>query len=70
MKLGSADDGDREAGLSFACSLVISMHGLEKKGKPMEVTEANKRAFFEQSDGLVEQIVEFAQDRANFFKPA
>lgn len=65
-------DGENEAtdedGVIFVCSLVTEFHGIEKDGKPMAATEENKRAFFEQSDALVEQVLNFAQDRANFFK--
>ena len=70
LKNGGISNEDKEIGLAFASSLVISMHGIEKEGKPMEATEENKRDFFLQSDGLVEQVVKFAQNRANFFNPA
>lgn len=61
---------DEENGLEFICSLVTEIVGFEKDGKPMQTTEENKRAVFQQSDGLVEQVLNFAKDRANFFKRA
>ncbi|MFY0661315.1 MAG: hypothetical protein JXR15_12545 [Shimia sp.] len=70
LKNGDISDEEKEVGLAFASSLVISMHGLEKGGKTMEATEENKREFLLLSDGLVEQVVQFAQSRANFFNPA
>jgi hypothetical protein len=65
MKRREADD--EESGLEFVCSLVIAFSGLTLNGKPMEATPENKRRFFEQSDDLVEQVLDFAKDRANFF---
>ena len=57
-----------ESAMRFVCSLVISFVGLtDKKGQPLEATEANKRAFFEQSDNLVQQVITFAQRSSNFF---
>lgn len=57
-----------EAAMSFVCSLVLSFHGLtDKAGKPLEATDANKRAFFEQSDDLIAQVISFAQRSSNFF---
>lgn len=57
-----------DAAMAFVCSLVISFHGLsDKAGKPLEATDANKRAFFEQSDDLVTQVIQFAQRASNFF---
>lgn len=66
MKNGEEDATD-EDGIVFVCSLVTEFHGIMKDGKPMAATEENKRVFFEQSDALVEQVLNFAQDRANFF---
>jgi hypothetical protein len=61
------DDDAEEAGIAFVSSLVVSFKGLTKDGKPLEATDESKREFFAQSDSLVEQVMEFAQDRANFF---
>jgi hypothetical protein len=68
LKGDDAAEPDEETGLSFVCSLVIGFKGLTKDGKPMEATDENKRAFFEQSDNLVEQVMTFAQERSNFFR--
>ncbi len=57
-----------ETGLEFVCSLVIGFSGLTKGGEPMRATDA--RAFFEQSDDLVEQVIDFAKERSNFFGDA
>ena len=61
---------DEENGLDFICSLVVDFVGIEQDGKPMVATDENKRAFFMESDALAEQVLEFAKDRANFFKRA
>jgi hypothetical protein len=68
QKAKMKDDADAdEAGIEFVSSLVTEFRGLSKDGKPLEANEANKREFFQQSDGIVEQVMAFAQDRANFF---
>lgn len=63
-------EGDEEEnGLEFICSLVTELVGFtDKDGKPLQTTDENKRKLFEQSDGLVEQVLSFARERANFFK--
>ena len=53
-----------------ACALVIEFDGVEKDGKPLEPTKENLMAFFDQSDGLVVQVVEFAREARNFFNAA
>jgi hypothetical protein len=35
-----------------------------------KATEEAKRQFFQQSDAFVEQVTEFARDRANFWSAA
>ncbi|MAM60865.1 hypothetical protein [Maritimibacter sp. UBA3975] len=62
------DDDAEEAGLDFVCSLVTEFVGLTQDGKPLVANEANKRAFFEQSDALVKQVMDFAGDKANFWQ--
>lgn len=66
-KVKRPDADDEETGLEFVCSLVVAFKGITMDGKPMEATPENKRMFFEQSDALVEQVIDFAKDRANFF---
>lgn len=61
------DDDGEEKGLAFVCGLVTGFQGIELNGKPITSSDADKRAFFGQSDGLLEQVLAFAQDRANFF---
>ncbi len=66
-----SDDGDKAAakqrGLDFVCTLVREFHGLTANGLPLGSSDKDKRTFFEQSDGLVEQVIEFARERRNFF---
>lgn len=65
-KLGAEDE--REA-MEFVYSLVVAFHGIEgPDGEPLQADADGKRLFFEQSDGLMEQVIEFAKDRENFFK--
>lgn len=64
------EDGADEAGLEFVCGLVTEFHGLTKDGKPLPATDQAKREFFQQSDAFVEQVTEFASDRANFWSAA
>lgn len=56
-----------EAGLRFAEILVVGFVGLTKNGQPVEPTKENVRAFFQVSDNLVEQVLEFARAKPNFF---
>lgn len=65
QKLKNVDD--EESGLDFVCSLVIGFKGLTLDGKPMEATPDNIRAFFMQSDSLVEQVLDFVKDKTHFF---
>lgn len=61
-------DGAEEAGRAFAVSLIVSFDGVERDGKPLPATDEGIQWFFDQSDGFVEQVLKFAQDRASFFK--
>lgn len=65
----SLDDA-AEFGLKYACTLVIGFRGITDNGKPLEATDENKRLFFKQSDNLVQQVVEFAEESSNFYKGA
>lgn len=65
------DDETDEIGIAYLCALITGFSGLEgEDGKPLTSSDADKRAFLEQSDGLAEQIMEFALDRGNFFAVA
>lgn len=59
---------EEKDGLDFACSLVIEFRGIFRDGEPLEATDENKREFFEKSDKLVRQVLDFAQEGGNFFK--
>lgn len=62
---------DPEDGLDFVVSLVIGFTGCDRDGVPLDAkNEDDVRWFFGLSDGLVEQVIEFARERANFFKDA
>lgn len=67
MKDKSDEDGDEERGLDFVCSLVTGFEGIEHDGKPLTASHEDKRAFFGQSDALIGQVMEFAQEKSNFF---
>lgn len=67
-KKGQSLEEQQETGFDFVCSLVIEFVGFARDGKPIEATEENKRAFFEQSDDLVDQVFAFARERQNFFE--
>ncbi len=56
-----------ETGLDFVCSLVISFVGVEQEGRPLQPVDKDLRWFFSLSDSFVEQVIEFAKDRSNFF---
>jgi hypothetical protein len=68
-KAGSAED-DEQDGMAFVCALITELHGMTRDGEPMEATEENKMYVLEQSEAFVQQVLEFAQDRANFYKAA
>ena len=68
MKSGG-DENAEDIGIEFVSSLVTEFVGVEdENGKPLKADDEGKRLFFSQSDGLVEQVMKFAGDRANFFK--
>jgi hypothetical protein len=58
-----------EEGLRLVCSMVIEFQGLmDSTGAPLKADDKTKREFFDQSDGLVVQVVDFARQGANFFE--
>jgi hypothetical protein len=62
-------DGDADqSALDFVCALVIEFHGVERDGETLTADDA--AWFFGLSDSFVEQVIEFAKDRASFFKVA
>ena len=67
MSKKSKIDTER-AGMEFACSLVIDWTGIDRDGSPVPATDENIKWFFGLSDSFVEQVLDFAQDRASFFK--
>jgi len=71
-KMKDPDDAEaEEQGLEFVASLVTGFHGLfDGDGKPLPATPEGKRQFFEMSDDLVNQVMKFAGERANFWKGA
>lgn len=56
-----------DTGLDFVSSLIISFVGVEKAGRPLQPVDADLKFFFGLSDSFVEQVIEFAKDRSNFF---
>lgn len=65
---GKKPISQEEAGLRFAEILVVGFVGLTKNGEPVEPTKENVRAFFQVSDNLVEQVLDFARTKPNFFE--
>lgn len=59
---------DEEAGLRMAEVLVVEFHGLTKDGEPLQATKESVREFFQLSDDLVTQVLNFARTKENFFK--
>lgn len=57
-----------EAGLRFCEVLVTGFRGLTVDGKPAEASKETIRQFFGMSDNLVEQVLDYAKVRGNFFK--
>lgn len=72
----SDPEADEQRGLAFVCSLVEKVEGISTKDadgtpRPLTASKSDLESFFDQSDALVSQVLNFAQDRANFFdKPA
>lgn len=64
------DDADaEEEGLEFLASLVTEVYGLTKAdGTPLTPSKEDLRYLFDQSDDFGQQIMTFAQSRANFYK--
>lgn len=71
-KTKNPDDAEaEEQGIEFVSSLVTGFHGItDEAGKPLQATPEGKRTFFEQSDDLVNQVMNFAGERANFWRGA
>jgi hypothetical protein len=68
--MAGGDRDDEALGLVLVCSIVVKFINLQSGGKPLEATQANKEAFFDQSDDLVRQVIDFAKEKGNFFKAA
>jgi hypothetical protein len=65
MKRPKLDDVQR--GLALVSSLVISFVNVQYDGRALTDSQADKELFFGLSESFVEQVLEFAKDRANFF---
>ena len=62
-------DSDEKRGMIYARALVMEFIGLTKEGRDLDADdESDIEWFFDQSDDFVAQVIEFAEDRANFFK--
>lgn len=57
-----------EKGDDFLVSLVTGFQNIVREGAPLEFTPENVRWLLDLSDSFGEQILAFAQDRANFFR--
>ena len=62
------DELFEEAGVKFACALILSFVNLERDGEPLEATEENKRWFIGLSDDIGKQVTRFAKVADNFFE--
>lgn len=73
-KLKRKDDGVEDAdaeeeGLDFLASLVTDVCGLTRAdGTPLKPVKEDLRYLFDQSDDFGQQVLAFAQNRANFYK--
>lgn len=57
-----------EHGMRLCCAMVTEFEGIERNGQPLAGSdEDGKRAFFLQSDSIVQQVLDFAKNSANFF---
>lgn len=63
-------DNDDEDRFGLAIALVIELNGVADGDRVLTASEADLRWFFGRSDYLAVQVVNHAQDRANFFKSA
>jgi hypothetical protein len=61
---------EEEAGFRLAEVLVVEFKGLTMDGEPVKASASNIRNFFKMSDNLIEQILEFARSKPNFFEKA
>ena len=61
---------EEAAGLAYASILISGFKNLSTEGRPLEATDDDKKLFLEMSDAFVDQVMEFAQERANFSMPA
>jgi hypothetical protein len=66
----AAQSTDDDVGHDFLAALVIRFVGVERDGKLLGTDDADIRWFFGLSDSFGEQVLTFAQDRANFFEAA
>lgn len=56
-----------DSGLEFVSSLVIRFVGVERDGRLLSAIDEDLRFFFGLSDSFVEQVIDFAKARSNFF---
>ncbi len=64
-RLKTAEDTKR--GLAFVSSLVFGFVNVSYEGRALTDTDADKELFFGLSESFVEQVLDFAKDRASFF---
>jgi hypothetical protein len=63
------DDLDYEAlDIEALVAITIDWRNLTKGGKPYKCTKANAKALYEQSPSIVQQLLTFLGDSANFTK--
>lgn len=66
---GTLDDLDYEAlDIEALVAITIDWRNLTKGGKPYKCTKANAKALYEQSPSIVQQLLTFLGDSANFTK--
>lgn len=64
----AAVKSNTDKGEDFLVSLVTGFHHIVRDGAELPCTPENVRWLLDLSDGFGEQIMAFAQDRANFFR--
>ena len=69
-QLGGLIDDGLESRISDAVDATIGWDNLSLDGKPVEFSEANAEAIYRKYPSILDEVIEFLKDRANFFVQA
>lgn len=71
IRKNTVEGQENEDGLEFVSALIIDFENVERSaGVPLTGSDADVRWFLVQSDSFVEQVMDFAKKRSNFFEKA